>query len=408
MIKVPAYDYVLRPDHGDTDAEVVTRPDTGEALADAVLAPNPATPAPAIHALGMDDEIEPPIVRHDPFAATRAAPWMNRRLGPSGRAAAFLRRELEDFPVIEGRDPGRADLDAIVRRTVDTMVPIFKRERATDIAYDDLEKRREARMAGAKPVLERVSGSTVVKVSDEPVPAESDPELEIARRHLNERLSQPAQDIAPSPVSPDDEAASRRSEEPRNPRGIALDVEPPPGTAEHERSRRAAQELSPDWEGRRVFLSNGLAIPDRYSPSGKVMAPVDDLAAVAKAGREAGDTFRALAVTSTTLPAAAEYLRRALRDNVGQGGRFDYQRRRDEANPDNFVQLRQFRDISNVNVGLFCQQAGMSLHETLQVSGLYAAMYSSNADRSQPYALDARTREFIEVGYGIGRDGSFR
>jgi hypothetical protein len=115
-----------------------------------------------------------------------------------------------------------------------------------------------------------------------------------------------------------------------------------------------------------------------------------------------------LTVSSATLPAAAEYLRRALRDNVGHGGRFDHQRRRDEANPDNFVQLRQFRDISNVNVGLFCQQAGMSLHETLQISGLYAALYSSNADRSQPYALDVRTREFIEVGYGIGKDGLFK
>jgi hypothetical protein len=83
-------------------------------------------------------------------------------------------------------------------------------------------------------------------------------------------------------------------------------------------------------------------------------------------------------------------------------------RRLDEASPGNFVQLRQFRDISNVNVGLFCQQAGLSLHETLQISGLYAVLYSSNADRCQPYALDPRTREFIEVGYGIGKDGLFK
>lgn len=85
---------------------------------------------------------EPPLQRHDPFAPMRGAPWMNRRLSPSGRAAAFLRRELEDFPAIEGRDPNHADLNAIVKRTVDTMVPIFRREQATDIAYDELEKRR--------------------------------------------------------------------------------------------------------------------------------------------------------------------------------------------------------------------------------------------------------------------------
>jgi len=92
---------------------------------------------------------EPEIVRHDPFAYMRGAPWMNRKLGPSGRAAAFLRRELKTFPVIEGREPNGADLDAIVKRTVDTMVPIFKREQATDIAYDELEKRRAARIAAA-------------------------------------------------------------------------------------------------------------------------------------------------------------------------------------------------------------------------------------------------------------------
>ena len=92
---------------------------------------------------------QPPIVRHDPFAWMRGAPWMNRDLTPSGRAAAFLRRLLEDFPAIEGRQPNRADLDAIVKRTSDYMVPIFKRERATDIAYEELEKRRAARIAAA-------------------------------------------------------------------------------------------------------------------------------------------------------------------------------------------------------------------------------------------------------------------
>lgn len=96
---------------------------------------------------------EPPLQRHDPFAPMRGAPWMNRKLTPSGRAAAFLRRELEDFPAIEGREPNHADLDAIVRRTVDTMVPIFKREQATDIAYEELEKRRgRRRMAIEDPV----------------------------------------------------------------------------------------------------------------------------------------------------------------------------------------------------------------------------------------------------------------
>jgi hypothetical protein len=90
---------------------------------------------------------EPPIERHDPFAYMRKAPWMDRRLSASGRAAALLRRDLKAFPVIEGRNPNHADLDAIVKRTVDYIVPIIKREQATDFVYDELEKRREARIA---------------------------------------------------------------------------------------------------------------------------------------------------------------------------------------------------------------------------------------------------------------------
>lgn len=92
---------------------------------------------------------EPPIEWHDPFAYMRKAPWMDRRLSASGRAAALLRRDLKAFPVIEGRDPNHADLDAIVKRTVDYIVPIIRREQATDFVYEELEKRRADRIAKA-------------------------------------------------------------------------------------------------------------------------------------------------------------------------------------------------------------------------------------------------------------------
>ncbi len=61
----------------------------------------------------------------------------------------------------EGRRgrPNRADLDDIVKRTTDYMIPIFKRERATDAAYDELEKRRAARIAAATAAAPRPSGS---------------------------------------------------------------------------------------------------------------------------------------------------------------------------------------------------------------------------------------------------------
>lgn len=118
----------------DSDVEV----SMPEGALPEILTPTPPAEPPSEEPLD-----EPPIERHDPFAHMRGAPWMNRKLTPSGRAAAFLRRELEDFPAIEGRDPNQADLDAIVKRTVDNMVPILRREQATDTAYDELEKRRQ-------------------------------------------------------------------------------------------------------------------------------------------------------------------------------------------------------------------------------------------------------------------------
>jgi hypothetical protein len=138
----------LLPDRGDFVGEAVPLPDRGDVAYEMVPLPNPVNP-PGL----TDDEIEPRLERHDPFAYMRNAPWMNRRLSPSGRAAFLLRRDLEAFPVIEGRDPNHADLDAIVKRTVDYIVPIIRREQATDMVYEELEKRRADRIAKARAAL---------------------------------------------------------------------------------------------------------------------------------------------------------------------------------------------------------------------------------------------------------------
>jgi hypothetical protein len=148
----------LLPDRGDFVGELVPLPDRGDTVYELVPMPHPAGP-PGL----ADDEIEPPIERHDPFAWMRNAPWMDRRLSASGRAAYLLRRDLEAFPVIEGRDPNHADLDAIVQRTVDYIVPIIRREQATDMVYEELEKRRADRIAAtdsgeADPNVHRVGG----------------------------------------------------------------------------------------------------------------------------------------------------------------------------------------------------------------------------------------------------------
>ena len=136
----------LLPDRlPSTPPELTLLPDRGDGAYEMIPLPNPVRPPGP-----TDDEIEPPIERHDPFAWMRGARWMDRRLSPSGRAAILLRRDLKAFPVIEGRDPNHADLDAIVQRTVDYIVPIIKREQATDFAYEELEKRREERIAQAR------------------------------------------------------------------------------------------------------------------------------------------------------------------------------------------------------------------------------------------------------------------
>jgi hypothetical protein len=89
---------------------------------------------------------------------------------------------------------------------------------------------------------------------------------------------------------------------------------------------------------------------------------------------------------------------------VGTGGQFDEQRMGPQSDvlTGGFQQLPQFRDASNFNVGLFSQQAGLTLDQTLQTAGDFAKHFSSNASPNSPYGLDSRTAEFIRVGYQAG------
>jgi hypothetical protein len=106
-----------------------------------------------------------------------------------------------------------------------------------------------------------------------------------------------------------------------------------------------------------------------------------------------------------TAESAGIYLGTSLIHNLGHGGKFDYQREGNSIT--GFTQLRQYRDVSNFNVGLFCQQAELSLDEALQISGAYAHIVSSNARRDQPHGLDPRNAAFITTGYSIGASGVF-
>jgi hypothetical protein len=160
-------------------------------------------------------------------------------------------------------------------------------------------------------------------------------------------------------------------------------------------------------DGAPVRKPSGELIPDRDSPTGFLMAPpgAPNLAKVAEVARAQGELFRQMLHSPFTATDALTILGISLGTNLGHAGTFDYQR--EGSYLEGYTQHRQFRDISNVNVGVFAQQFGLSKEEILSIAGTFARARSSNADPSQPYSLDRRTREFIELGYAIGASGVF-
>ena len=158
-----------------------------------------------------------------------------------------------------------------------------------------------------------------------------------------------------------------------------------------------------DFPGVPVKLPNGKTVPDPHSPTGVMMGPSSSASDVAAAGKSTGNTVAVLNAAGMPVTAAS-VLAVSLGTNVGTGGKFDDQRMGPQSDvlTGGFQQLPQFRDVSNFNVGLFAQQAGMSLDSTLQTAGEFAKHFSSNASPNSPYGLDSRTAEFIRVGYQAG------
>jgi hypothetical protein len=159
-----------------------------------------------------------------------------------------------------------------------------------------------------------------------------------------------------------------------------------------------------DTNGVPVILPNGNYVSDPNSWTGLLMSPTSDLSPVARAGyatRQIVNTEAALGYT----PLAVVTLTASLGINVGQGGVFDYQRQGNLIT--GFQQFPQFRDVSNFNVGLFSQQTGLSLDQTLTISGDFASMFSSNYMSDQPYGLSPRTYSFIVQGYQTGQSGVY-
>ncbi len=242
------------------------------------------------------------------------------------------------------------------------MVPIFKRERMIDAVYDEAEAWRAGRRPKAHQWPEPVTEPQGVKASND-VPGKEET------------------------AGNADEATSGTAPQGR---GIAPRIEPASG--------------SPEF-GTIVVLASGSRIPDDSSPTDFVMAPVDNLDGVAAAGRRAGESYRALPNQPATAAQAAPFLVGVLGGSLGHGGTFDYQRKGNSIA--GVTQLRHFRNISNVNVGLFGQQAGLTLDEVLTIAGDFAGVFSRNAKPDEPYGLDPKTRGFTEVGYRLGESGLF-
>jgi len=167
--------------------------------------------------------------------------------------------------------------------------------------------------------------------------------------------------------------------------------------------------FDPNTQGVPVVLPDGSNVPDHNSPTGFLMSPYAGSGNVAERGRLTGATYFGMINSSVEPGDPGLYLGSQLALDLGHAGSFDYQR---QGTPiigylTGFTQSRQFRDVSNFNVGLYMQQAGFTLDETLSIAGRLARRFSGNTKPKQTYGLDQQTAEFIEVGYNAGMSGVF-
>lgn len=155
-----------------------------------------------------------------------------------------------------------------------------------------------------------------------------------------------------------------------------------------------------------VKLPNGKTVQDPYTHQ-PLMSPTADLSDVVARGKQIkSDVMLVIGYgQDLTNITGAIQLRDELKQAVAQNGDFDYQRTTLAAG--DLQQLPQFRDVSNFNVGLIGQQAGLSLDTLLQIVGNYAKGNSSNARPDQPYGLDPRTRDLTILGYQTGASGVY-
>jgi len=207
----------------------------------------------------------------------------------------------------------------------------------------------------------------------------------------------PGEEPEVAAVSPPPEAALRQPQYPAS--GAA--------TSQADLPEGAVAVVRPD--GRKLLVRN------EKGQETELLSPKADLSDVGAAGRAMRQTYEDL-LNGSDPGSANIYLMEALFAYLGHGGLFDYQR---EGNPvignlaefvpglPKFKQHPAYQPVSNFNVGLFSQQAGFSLQETLDNAKRYAKHFSSNYMPDQPDGLDPRVRTYIIQGWHSGERGDF-
>lgn len=151
-----------------------------------------------------------------------------------------------------------------------------------------------------------------------------------------------------------------------------------------------------------VVLPNGqaLRVDSSKGAEGPLMSPTSDLSEVAATGRKTGDFVRAAILNDPkNAPAAIGYLLARLGLDLGQGGSFDFQR--EGNNLTGWKHFPWYEYVSNFNIGLYLQQAGLPLSVALGISGLYASLFSKTR------SVDSGKADLIRQGYAVGKSGSF-
>jgi hypothetical protein len=135
------------------------------------------------------------------------------------------------------------------------------------------------------------------------------------------------------------------------------------------------------------------------------MGPTADMTPVAKTGQLFGLALREMLQHTESVGLAPLFFVVGLGATLGHAGVFDYQR--EGSFIFGYTQHREFLDISNVNIGVFAQQAGLPEKLTLWLAGMFALMASSNARPNQPYFQETQNVDLIRLGYKIGASGVF-